>query len=51
MILSILYTVPMSLNNQKTLNDTINLSGVGLHNGLNANLRIKPAKECCSLAD
>ncbi len=31
--------------NQKTLNDTINLYGVGLHNGVNANLILKPAEE------
>ena len=31
--------------NQKTLNDTINFYGVGLHNGLKVNLAVKPAKE------
>ena len=31
--------------NQKTLNGEIKLSGVGLHNGKEANLIIKPAKE------
>jgi len=31
--------------NQKTLNKTINLSGVGLHNGINVNMNIKPAIE------
>ena len=35
----------MSQNNQKTVNDTINLSGVGLHNGVKANLTVKSAKE------
>jgi len=35
----------MSQNNQKTINDTIKLYGVGLHNGINANLTIKPASE------
>ena len=31
--------------NQKTINEKIKLSGVGLHNGINSNLIIKPAKE------
>ncbi len=31
--------------NQHTINDTIKLYGVGLHNGLNANLTVKPAPE------
>jgi len=35
----------MSQHNQKTINDTIKLSGVGLHNGINANLTVKPANE------
>jgi len=35
----------MSQNNQKTINDVIKLYGVGLHNGINANLTIKPASE------
>ena len=35
----------MSQNNQKTINDTIKLYGVGLHNGINANLTVKPASE------
>ena len=35
----------MSQNNQKTLNDTIKLSGVGLHNGVKANLTVKSARE------
>ncbi len=35
----------MSKNNQKTINDVIKLYGVGLHNGINANLTIKPASE------
>ena len=32
-------------HNQKTINDIIKLRGVGLHNGINANLTIKPAAE------
>ena len=35
----------MSQNNQKTINDTIKLSGVGLHNGIKANLTVKTASE------
>ena len=35
----------MSQHNQKTINDTIKLYGVGLHNGINANLTVKPADE------
>ena len=35
----------MSQYNQKTINDTIKLYGVGLHNGINANLTVKPASE------
>ena len=35
----------MSQYNQKTINNTIKLYGVGLHNGIKANLIIKPAKE------
>ena len=35
----------MSQYNQKTINDTIKLFGVGLHNGINANLTVKPASE------
>ena len=35
----------MSQLNQKTLNDTIKLFGVGLHNGNKVNLTIKPASE------
>ncbi len=35
----------MSTTNQKTINNTIKLYGVGLHNGLNANLIVKPASE------
>ncbi len=31
--------------NQKTINDTIKFQGVGLHNGINVNLTVKPAKE------
>ena len=35
----------MSQNNQKTINDTIKLSGVGLHNGIKTNLTVKSAEE------
>ena len=35
----------MPQQNQKTIKDTIKLFGVGLHNGINANLTIKPAVE------
>ena len=35
----------MSQYNQRTINHTIKLSGVGLHNGINANLTVKPASE------
>ena len=35
----------MSQYNQKTINDNIKFQGVGLHNGINANLIVKPAKE------
>ncbi len=35
----------MSRYNQKTINNTIKLYGIGLHNGIKANLIIKPAKE------
>ena len=35
----------MSNHNQKTINETIKLYGVGLHNGVNANLTVKPANE------
>ena len=31
--------------NQKTIKDIIKLNGVGLHNGVNVNLVIKPAQE------
>ena len=34
----------MSALNQKTIKDNISFNGVGLHNGLEANLTIKPAK-------
>ena len=34
----------MSVLNQKTINQDISISGVGLHSGLEANLIIKPAK-------
>ena len=34
----------MSILNQKTINEDINLNGVGLHSGLNANITIKPAE-------
>ena len=30
---------------QKTINDTIKFQGVGLHNGINVNLTVKPASE------
>ena len=29
---------------QKTIKDTVQLEGVGLHNGINANLILKPAE-------
>ena len=35
----------MFQNNQKTICDTIKLSGVGLHNGIKANLTVKTASE------
>ena len=35
----------MSQNNQKTVNNIIKLSGVGLHNGVKANLTVKSARE------
>jgi len=35
----------MSQHNQKTINNTIKFYGVGLHNGINANLIVKPASE------
>ncbi len=35
----------MSQHNQKTVNDIIKLSGVGLHNGIKVNLTVKPANE------
>jgi UDP-3-O-[3-hydroxymyristoyl] N-acetylglucosamine deacetylase len=35
----------MISQNQKTLNGTIKFNGVGLHNGVSANLTVKPAKE------
>ena len=35
----------MSLNNQNTINSTIKLNGIGLHNGVNVELIIKPANE------
>ena len=35
----------MISTNQKTINKPIKLSGVGLHNGINAELVIKPASE------
>ena len=31
--------------NQKTINNTIKLHGIGLHNGINVNLTVKPASE------
>ena len=30
--------------NQKTLRDKVELQGIGLHNGINVNLKIKPLK-------
>ena len=35
----------MFQRNQKTINDTIKFNGIGLHNGLNVNLVVKPASE------
>ena len=35
----------MPQHNQKTINDTIKFQGVGLHNGINVNLTVKPASE------
>ena len=35
----------MLSTNQKTINKSIKLSGIGLHNGINAELVIKPANE------
>ena len=35
----------MSINNQKTLNEAVKFFGVGLHNGVNANLVVRPAQE------
>jgi len=35
----------MSQVYQKTINDKIKLHGIGLHNGLNVNLTVKPAEE------
>ena len=35
----------MSQYNQKTINNIIKFYGVGLHNGINANLTVKPASE------
>ena len=34
----------MNFNIQKTLSSKIQLSGIGLHSGLNATVVIKPAK-------
>ena len=34
----------MSKFNQKTISDKIELTGVGLHNGVDVNLTIKPSK-------
>ena len=34
----------MSILNQKTIKKPINISGIGLHTGINANLTIKPAQ-------
>ena len=35
----------MLFKNQKTINEAFKISGIGLHNGINADLIIKPAKE------
>ena len=35
----------MSKNNQKTIRDNIELSGIGLHNGVEVNLKIKPSSQ------
>ena len=35
----------MLFTNQKTINKTIKLTGIGLHNGIKADLVIKPAEE------
>tara|TARA_Y200000002_G_scaffold371895_1_gene369074 strand:+ start:914 stop:1840 length:927 start_codon:yes stop_codon:yes gene_type:complete len=35
----------MPQHKQKTINDTIKFQGVGLHNGINVNLTVKPASE------
>ena len=35
----------MSKNNQKTIKDNIELSGIGLHNGIEVNLKIKPSSQ------
>ena len=35
----------MSIHNQKTINEVIKFSGIGLHNGVNVNLVVKPASE------
>ncbi len=35
----------MQKNFQKTLNDKVELSGIGLHNGIKVNLRLLPAPE------
>ena len=35
----------MSENYQRTINEQINFKGIGLHNGQNVNLSIKPAEE------
>ena len=34
----------MSILNQKTIKNNISINGIGLHSGLNANLRIEPAE-------
>ncbi len=35
----------MPQHNQKTINEAVKFCGVGLHNGINVNLTVKPAKE------
>ena len=41
---SSLYNFLMSVLNQKTINDTIEFQGIGLHSGKNVNLKVKPAE-------
>jgi len=39
-----IYKFLMSVLNQKTIKEIISIEGVGLHTGLNANIKIKPAE-------